>query len=76
MNREDIERLSNLEVEIVNVKEKLDEHCKSQRIDFDKVFQKLDNLENRFAGKWVEKVAVALVVGGLIALITFIIQNV
>jgi hypothetical protein len=58
-----------MEVEIKNVNEKLDKHCSEQRQDFDKVFNKLDNLDGKFASKWVEKVAVGSLISILTALI-------
>jgi len=61
MNRQDIERLSNLEVEIKNLDKQLSSHCKEQRKDFDKVFNKLDALDGKFASKWVEKVTIGII---------------
>ena len=75
MNRQDIERLSNMEIEIKNMNHKIDEHCQNQRADFDKVFTKLDNLENKFAAKWVEKLSIGLLISVLASIITFVITN-
>lgn len=69
MDREDIERLSNMEVKMQNIDERLEKHCKEQREDFIKLNKKIDRLDGKFANKWVEKV----VIGMTIALITVIV---
>ena len=63
------ERLMKIETQIDDIKDTVKNHCQEQREDFDKVFRKLDELHNAFAGKWVEKV----VIGGAIATITIIV---
>ena len=72
MNRNDIERLSNLETEIKNLDKQLTKHCEEQRKDFDKVFDKLDSLDGKFANKWVEKVTIGIigtVIAGIVLLV-------
>jgi len=72
MERQDIERLSNLEIEIKNLDKQLLNHCKEQRKDFDKVFDKLDSLDGKFANKWVEKVTIGIigtVIAGIVLLV-------
>lgn len=74
MEREDIERISNMEVEIKNINSRLEKHCNEQRKDFDKLYDKIDamneDFKNNFAYKWVEKV----VIGMTIAMITVIVM--
>ncbi len=62
------ERLMKVETEMKGIKKSLDEHKKEQREDFDLVFNKLDNLNGKFAGKWVEKIALGslvTIIGGI-----------
>jgi len=56
------ERLMKLETNIDNIKKKLDDHATEQRIDFANLMEKLDNMQNSFAGKWVEKVILGLLI--------------
>ena len=56
------ERMAVIETEIKNINKSIDNHVKEQRIDFDAVFKKLDNLNGKFAGKWVEKVSIGVLI--------------
>ena len=61
-------RLVRVETKMEDISKKLDEHVLTQREDFQKVFKKLDDLHGSFAGKWVEKVIVGIIItfmGGL-----------
>lgn len=64
---------------IMKIETKLDDHIENEsRIhtrmlsDLESINNKIDNLGNRFAGKWTEKLTLASVTGTLIAIITFI----
>jgi hypothetical protein len=69
------ERIVKMETKIENVSKKMDEHCSEQRQDFDRVFNKLDTLNNKFAGKWVEKIVVGLLVSIVLSIITLMINQ-
>ncbi len=76
MPRTDSERLVAVETEMKSVSDKLENHVveqreqfKEQKEDIKSLGDKIDNLPSKFAGKWVEKLAV----GGTIALITGIV---
>ncbi len=56
------ERLMKVETQITELKSDLKQHCGDQREDFDKVFKKLDSMSKSFAGKWVEKVIVGIII--------------
>ena len=61
-----------METEIKNLDKQLTKHCEEQRKDFDKVFNKLDALEGKFANKWVEKVTIGIigtVIAGIMLLV-------
>lgn len=78
VNKSEKERLAVVETQIKSMDSKLDKHCVDQKEDFKTVFEKLDALatkldgsDNRFAGKWVEKVSIGALVtimAGLILL--------
>jgi len=63
------ERLVRLETQVTDMKGSLEEHKLEQRQDFDKLFMKIDSLENKFAGKYVEP----MVKGILLTLISSVI---
>jgi len=65
------ERLAKLEQKVTDIDKKLDNHTLEQRQDFDKVFEKLDNLSGKFAGKWTEKV----IIGTIIIILGFILTQ-
>jgi len=73
MNITEVTRLAKVEQKIENIDNKLDEHVLVQRLDFDKIHQKLDKMGGKFAGKWVEKVALATLVTLIGAFITLVI---
>ena len=56
------ERMATIETRTRDIDSKIDNHVHEQREDFDKVFQKLDKLNTKFAGKWVEKVALGTLI--------------
>jgi len=53
----------------------LDNHIAEQREDFNTVFKKLDALSGKFAGKWVEKVTVGVLIAIITGLTLFIING-
>ena len=62
-----------IETQIEDIKGTMKTHCEQQREDFDKIFKKLDDLKESFAGKWVEKVVIGVVIAG-ITLIVAVLQ--
>ena len=56
------ERLMKVETQVTELKTDLKQHSIDQREDFDKIFQKLDEMQNSFAGKWVEKIVIGLII--------------
>jgi len=66
------ERMAKIETEIGNLKTGLEKHITEQREDFNKVFNKLDDLHESFAGKWVEKVSIGLIIGIIVTSISII----
>jgi hypothetical protein len=67
------ERLMRLETQVTGIKDSLEEHKHEQRQDFDKILNKLDDLDGKFANKWVEKVIVGALIAGLGTIISAII---
>lgn len=66
------ERMAKVETRLTEMDKKFDTTIINQREDFRIVFKKLDDLEKRYAGKWVEKVAIGAIIailGTLVALI-------
>jgi len=51
-----------VETQVTELKTDLKQHSIDQREDFDKVFRKLDEMQNSFAGKWVEKIVIGLII--------------
>ena len=66
------ERLAIMETKVTDIDNKLDNHICEQRQDFDKVLSKLDDLDKKFAGKWVEKVSIGLLISIFASIITYI----
>ncbi len=65
-----------LETQVTGLQASIDEHKEEQREDFDKVFKKLDDLDGRFAGKWVEKIQIGVVItiiGAIVSAIIYLI---
>ena len=56
------ERMMKVETQITEIKSDLKLQAQHQREDFDKVFNKLDLLGGKFAGKWVEKAFISLII--------------
>ena len=54
------ERIVKLETQMTNIDKKIENHCTDNKEGFKAVLKKLDEMENRFAGKWVEKVAIGV----------------
>ncbi len=76
MKTEERERLAVIETEIKGIKDSVKTHCDTQRIDFDKVFMKLDDMQENFAGKWVEKVSIGILITAISGIILFLITNI
>ena len=57
-----MERLAVIETEIKATTTVFKEHKEEQRRDFDLVFKKLDALNGKFAGKWVENVSIGFLI--------------
>lgn len=76
MNIEEVTRMAKMEQKITDINGKLDNHIQEQREDFNKVFSKLDNLNNKFAGKWVEKLSMGILLALITALIGLILHGV
>ena len=72
------ERMAKIEERLKNTNEQLKTHCDEQREDFDKVFTKIDDLQeymdNSFAGKWVEKITIGIIIVLVGALVTALLQ--
>ena len=56
MNKKEVAEMAAIKQNVIDIDKKLDNHIIEQREDFNKVFDKLDYLSGRFAGKWVEKI--------------------
>ena len=73
------ERMAKIEERLKNTSEQLKTHCEGQRVDFDKVFSKIDDLQEHmsksFAGKWVEKITIGLIIVVVGALVTALIRT-
>ena len=72
------ERMAKIEERLKNTNEQLKTHTEEQREDFDKVFSKIDDLQkdmhSSFAGKWVEKISIGIIIVIVGALITALVQ--
>jgi len=72
------ERMAKIEERLKNTSEQLKNHTEEQREDFDKVFKKIDELQEHmnksFAGKWVEKISIGIIIVIVGALITALLQ--
>jgi len=69
MNKSEVAEMAEMKRGLKDLDRKVDTHIHEQREDFDKVFKKLDLLTNSFAGKWVERVTIGLMItvgGGVI----------
>ena len=62
MARTNSERIVAMETEVKNVNEVLKQHVEEQREDFQRLHDKLDDMKSSFAGKWVEKVLIGVVI--------------
>jgi len=71
----DGERLVTLEVKMKSIEKKLDDHVDEQRKDFDLLFTKLDAMNGKFAGKWVEKITIGIGITVVAGLVIFIITR-
>jgi ElaB/YqjD/DUF883 family membrane-anchored ribosome-binding protein len=74
------ERLSVIENEVKNVKEKMSDMDKRMRTDMQEIkdllhehtkweAEKYETLESKFADKWVEKAAISLAIGFVLAIL-------
>jgi len=75
MNQKEAVRLAKVEEKLDGFGKKLEDHVIEQRNDFNIVFKKLDALSGKFAGKWVEKVTVGVLISIIAGLIIFIITR-
>ena len=69
-----------LETNIDNIKDSLEAHVEDQKMDvqdrktdYNHIMDKLDSMHNSFAGKWVEKVIVGIIVTGAGIIITILV---
>jgi len=65
-------KMAKIETNLDNIKDSLEIHVQDQKEDFNHIMNKLDNMHNSFAGKWVEKVAIGSVLAILTAIVTFV----
>lgn len=63
-----------LETQITDIKKDIATHTEHQRQDFEKLYKKLDTLNDNFAGKWVEKVSVGVLITVIAGLLLYIVQ--
>lgn len=56
------ERLVKIETHLEELKEKFDNHIEREDKRWDDLITKLDQQDNKFAGKWVEKVQVGVLI--------------
>lgn len=60
------ERLMKVETKIETIETKIDAQAKRNREDFQLVFEKVDSIGerfiNRFAGKWVERIVIGIII--------------
>ena len=74
------ERMAKIEERLKNTNKQLKTHCDEQREDFDKVFTKIDDLQEHmnksFAGKWVEKITIGIIIVLVGALVTALLQTI
>lgn len=71
------ERIATMEADITNIKDTLHDQkdtLRDQKDDIKEVLAIIKELDCKFAGKWVEKIAIATTAGLLVALATIIIQ--
>jgi len=64
-----------IETNLKNISENLNNHVDEQRIDIKNILDKLDNLNSKFAGKWVEKVSVGVLISVIGGIIIFVITK-
>jgi len=76
MTKATSERLAVIETEMTGIKESLNTHITEQRDDFNRVFRKLESLEKRYAGKWVEKISIGVLIMVSSSIILFLLQNI
>ena len=62
------ERIAVIESKFESICDNISKHRDEQRQDFRLVFKKLDELDKRFAGKWVEKVTVGVLIASIAGL--------
>lgn len=70
--KSDNERMAVIETEVKGIKKSLDDCIDNQNKGFEGVFIRLNSLDQKFAGKWVEKISIASlasIVGGLVVLL-------
>jgi tetrahydromethanopterin S-methyltransferase subunit B len=68
------ERMARIEQQVENIEKGVDRIEKALTSHVDWEANKYDNLNNKFSGKWVEKVVITLSIAAISALI-FIINN-
>lgn len=63
-----------LETDVKSIKEDIIAHNEHQRQDFDKLYEKIDSLSDSFAGKWVEKVTIGILISVFAGLLIYLVQ--
>jgi len=74
MNKKEVAEMAAMKQKLTGVDDKLDTHIIEQREDFERLFLKLDELNQTFAGKWVEKAAIDIIIGLGVGIITLVIN--
>jgi len=75
MNKSEVAQMAQLKQKVTDLDDKIDIHITEQREDFNKVFEKLDALHGKFAGKWVEKFSVGVMISVAAGIIIFVITT-
>ena len=75
MNKKETAEMAQLKQKVTDLDDKLDTHVQDQREDFDKVFEKLDSLSGKFAGKWVETFSIGVMISVAAGIIIFVITT-
>jgi len=76
MNKQEVAEMAQLKQKVTDLGDKVDNHIAEQRQDFDKVFEKLDDLHGKFAGKWVEKFSIGVMISVATGIIIFVIKTI
>ena len=60
------------EERLMRIETQMEEHCKMQEHQNNEIIKRLDSLDNKFAGKWVEKVAIGIVLTGITIILALV----